>query len=138
MHISILYITVTVITQPTNVSGCVGGTAMFTCVMRFENVSVNEEGIKWWRRRNDQPTKKLKIIETQGNKFFSITSNISGETLTSVLMINVLRSTLIGPYWLEMADDTQLSDVAFLSIAPSGMCVRIYAFCTCVYIHSFI
>ena len=115
-----MYVAVTVITQPRNVTGCVGGTALFTCVMRSNNVSISEEDIKWWRRRNDQSTEP-QIIETQGNNVFSITSNISGGTLTSVLMINVLRQAFIGPYWLGMADGTQLSDVAFLSITPSGM-----------------
>ena len=130
-----MYVAGTVITQPHNVSGCVGGTAMFTCVMRFKNVNISKEDIRWWRGRINQSTNKHLLIRIQGNTAFSITSNISGETLTSVLMINGLRSAFIGPYWAEMADGTQLSDVAFLSIAPSGMCVYICICipCMCVY-----
>ena len=114
------------ITQPRNVSGCVGGTAMFTCVMRFQNVSISKEDIKWWRITTDHATNQWYLpIRLQGTTVFNITSNISGERLTSVLIINGLRSQFIGPYWLEMANGTQISDVAFLSIAPSGMCIYI-------------
>ena len=116
-----MYIAVTVITQPRNVNGCVGGAAMFTCVMRFQNVNISKEDIKWWRIANDHSNNQQRLlIRTQGTTAFSITSNISGETLTTVLMINGLKSVFIGQYWLGMADGTQLSDVAFLSITPSG------------------
>ena len=109
------------ITQPHNVTGCVGGTAMFFCKMRFQNVNLSKEDIKWWRRRFDFPNMDPQIITTQGNTIFSITSNISGGTLTTVLMISRLSSARVGPYWLGMTNGTQLSDVAFLSIVPSGM-----------------
>ena len=111
-----MYVAVTVITHPNNVSGCVGGTAVFTCIMRFQNVIISKEDIKWWTIRSSK-----RLIRTQGTNTFSITSNISGGTLSTVLMINGLRSALIGPFWLGMANGTQLSDVAFLSITPSGM-----------------
>ena len=130
---------VTVITQPHNVSGCMGGTVMLTCVMRFQNVNISKEDIEWWRRRIDQ-NNNTEIIKPQGTTAFSITSNISGGTLTSVLMINSLRSQLIGPYWLEIADGTQMSDVAFLSIVPSGMCMYIHIciLCMCVHIYTYV
>ena len=38
-------------------------------------------------------------------------------------MITGLRATYAGPYWLGMANGTQLSNVAFLSIVPNGMYV---------------
>ena len=118
--------TVTVITQPNNVTGCVGGTAMFTCVIKL-NVNMNVEDIRWWTIRNDHSTSGSQrlIVRTQGTTAFDTTSNINGETLSSVLLINGLRSQFIGPYWLGMADGTQLSDVGFLSIALSGMCIYI-------------
>ena len=125
------------ITQPHNVSGCVGGTAMFTCVMRLQNVNISKEDIKWWRIANDHANNQKRLrIPTHGTIAFSITSNISGDTLTTILMINGLKSNFIGPYWLGMDGDTQLSDVAFLSITPNGTYVHIRIICilcTCVY-----
>ena len=118
------------ITQPHNVTGCEGGTAMFTCVMRFHNVNISKEDIKWWRRTF---TEGRKTIWTQGNKIFRITRNIIEGTLTTILMINDLRSHFMGPYWLEMADGTQLSDMAFLSIIPNGTYVLLYAYCAYSY-----
>ena len=85
-------------------------------------MNISKEDIKWWRIANDHSNNQQRLlIRTQGTTAFSITSNISGETLTTVLMINGLKSVFIGQYWLGMADGTQLSDVAFLSITPSGM-----------------
>ena len=94
---------------------------MFFCKMRFQNVNISKEDIKWWRRRYDAVNMYPQIIRTQGNSILSITSNITGGTLTTVLMISRLSSAFIGPYWVGMGNGTQLSDVAFLSIVPSGM-----------------
>ena len=108
------------VTQPHNTTGCVGGTEMFTCIVNV-TVNISTDDIKWWRRRIDSDSSPNKII-TQGNYVFNITNNISGGMLTSVLMITGLRSSHVGPYWVEVADDTQLimSDMAFLSIVLSG------------------
>ena len=129
MYVSILLIIVTVITQPHNVTGCAGGTVMFFCKIRFQNVVISKEDIKWWRRRFDVRNMDPQVIRTQGNNILSITSNIAGGTLTTVLMISRLSLARVGPYWLGMTNGTQLSDVAFLSITPSGM----YAYCACVH-----
>ena len=114
--------TVTVITQPSNVTGCVGGTAVFTCKMESKNVNISMEGILWWRKRIDDSSLPL-LISTQGTNLFNITSNSNGGILTSVLMITDLRAAFIGPYWVEKTDGEQLSDMAFLSIVPNGMCM---------------
>ena len=122
------------ITQPHNTTGCVGGTAMFTCVVHV-TVDLSTNNIKWWRKRidNNSPSDE---IRTQGNNVWNITNSISGEMLTSVLMITGLTSVHIGPYWLEVADGTQLimSDMAFFSIILSGtyVCISAYVDMTCV------
>ena len=131
-------ITVTVVTQPRNTTGCVGGTAMFTCVM---NITVNKstDNIKWWRRRIDDDSPSIEI-KTQGTNLFSITRTISGGTLTSILMITNLRLAFVGPYWLKMANSTQLTDKAFLSIVPSGtyVCMCAYVCGLIMYVHTYV
>ena len=129
-------ITVTVITQPHNTTGCVRGTAMFTCVMNV-TVNISTDNIKWWRIRidNGSPPEEIK---TQGNNVFSITNSISGRMLTSVLMITGLRSAHVGPYWLKVADGTQMSDMAFLSIIPSGTYVCISAYVDVIRVRTYI
>ena len=127
------------ITQPHNVTGCVGRTVMFTFVMEFQNVSISIEDVKWWRRRIDDASNISLLVDTKGNNLFSITSNIINETLTSVLMITELRSGFTGPYWLEVADGAQMimSAVAFLSIGPSGMTLLCVYMCTihvCIFV----
>ena len=94
------------------------------------NISI--EDIKWQRNRTDDDSVNPQIIMTQGNNLISITSNISGGMLTSVLMITHLRSAHVGPYWVKVADDAQLimSAVAFLRIGPSGMTLLCIYMCT--------
>ena len=119
LYILHAYITVTVITQPHNVSGCLGGTAMFTCVINIENMNIDTQDIKWWTSRIDDAAHEIKE-----NNLFIITSNISGSVLKTVLMITLLRSAHVGQYWVGMVDDTKLSNVAYLSIiALNGMCI---------------
>ena len=100
---------------------------MFTCVMKFNNVWVNTDGITWWRRRIDDASANTSL-SIKENPRFNIINNINETTLTSVLMITALRTAFIGPYWLGMVDGTQLSNVAFLSIVPNGMYVIMYAY----------
>ena len=105
------------ITQPHNVSGCLGGTAMFTCVINIENMNIDTQDIKWWTVRIGDAAQEIK--ETN---LFIITSNISGGVLKTVLMITLLRSAHVGQYWVGMVADTKLSNVAYLRIiAPNGM-----------------
>ena len=114
-----MLVAVTVITQPRNVTGCVGGSAMFTCMMEFQNVSIRRKDIKWWRKRTDvAPDTHLLLRE---NLRLCVTTNISEGILISVLMMTELKPSFVGPYWLGMANDTQLSDMAFLNIIPHGM-----------------
>ena len=101
---------------------------MFTCVMNT-TVNISIDSINWWRIRIDIGYSLPLQIRTRSNNIFSIASNISGGILTSVLMITGLRSALIGPYWVEVANGTQLSDMAFLSIVASGTYVCIYVQC---------
>ena len=96
---------------------------MFTCMMEFQNVSIRAEDMKWWRVRTDLSSNTPLLIKE--NVRFNINSTIKGGVLTSVLMINGLRSAFIGPYWFGMTDSKQhipLSDIAFLSIIPSSKC----------------
>ena len=119
------------ITQPHNTTGCIGGTAMFTCVINA-TVNISTDNIQWWRKRinhNSMPNE----IKALASNIFSVTNSNNGRTITSVLIITVLRSDLMGPYWLKVADGTQMSDMAFLIIVPRGTYMCICVLCT--YVH---
>ena len=131
---SVTTVTVAVITQPDNTTACARGTAVFTCVVEFQNVNISTEDIKWWRIRIDVVSNAPLFIRE--NIRFIVTSNISGGVLTSVLMITDLRTAFIGPYWLGMVDGTQLSNVAYLSIVPNGMCMC--CVCTNMYVYMYV
>ena len=118
MHVSnYLYVTVTVITQPDNTTACEGGTAIFTCVVDIHNVSIDTRNINWWRKRIDQNSSPIKVAFTAAGH--RTVNSINGYRLTSLLMITNVKSTHIGPYWLN--ESRNLSDVAYLSVTPNGM-----------------
>ena len=115
------------ITQPDNTSACVGGTVMFTCVIDTSNVNISTEDISWWRKRRDHNNNLIPnpvMISQHGNKRIRINQRNNGENLTSVIMINYVRSSDAGPYWLSLMDteiSIIISTMAFLSIVPNGM-----------------
>ena len=109
------------ITQPENITVCEGGIAVFTCVVDFRNISmVDIENINWWRTRLDHnsPTDVIISPHTLG---IDIMKNISGNRLTSVLMITGVKLSHVGPYWLGFTEDENLSNKAFLIVTSNGM-----------------
>ena len=117
------------ITQPHNTTACVGGTVMFTCVIDTSNVNISTVDISWWRKRRDHNNNLLPdplMISQHGPIRSRIINSITGGNLTSVLLINDVRSSDAGPYWLSLMD-TENSTIAFLSIVPNGMhnCIHV-------------
>ena len=112
------------ITQPDNTTAHMGETVMFTCVIDTSNANVTAKDISWWREKRDYKNSFL-MIPKQDNHKFRIIENETGENLTSILIINDVRSSDAGPYWLRLMDIKNIT-MAFLSIVPDGMfnCMR--------------
>ena len=113
-----VYFIVTVIDQPDNVTVCLGGTVVFTCVMDITNVSISEEDVKWWRIRTDHAQSSIKV-RTQlpkNTRRYKVTNTINNKRLNSTLMITNVISTLNGSYWPGLMENSELCDMAFLSI----------------------
>ena len=107
------------ITQPENTTVCEGEIAVFTCVVDFHDISmVDMDRINWWRTRLDHnsPTDFMISLHTSG---IDIMNSISGNRLTSVLMITGVKLSHVGPYWL--VKDENLSNKAFLNVISNGM-----------------
>ena len=121
------------ITQPDNTTACIGETVMFTCVIDTSDINVNVEDVSWWRKRRNHNNDLLpdpSMISQQGSTRIRIIKHNNGKNLTSVLMINDVRTSDAGPYWLSLMDtehNTITSTMAFLSIVPNGMHNCIYA-----------
>ena len=124
------YFTVTIITQPDNITACVGRTAVFTCVIGINNV----HDIGWWRIRkdhiNDQSATPITI--PNNTQFFKIINHVIGDNLRSDLMFFNLKSTHMGPYFLKFMDtnnNTIRSTLGFLNIVPDqyGTYVSMFA-----------
>ena len=122
-----MYFTVNVITQPVNTTGCMGETAAFTCVLDLQNVSMDMREnyvLEWHKTRIDDnfPAKNVSI--PQHSSRFTVINTISNNTLTSVLNINNVTLTSVGPYWLKWNNE-DISNMAFLSITSNGKYVYI-------------
>ena len=114
------------ITQPDNTTTCVGGTAVFTCVMDILNVNISTVDIRWWRMRISLPQSPLPVAEAV--KRYTISNSINEHRVTSVVTITDVRLLDMGPYWPGLTDDKQLCNMAFLSILENGMCVYAYVY----------
>ena len=131
------------ITQPDNTTACVGGTIMFTCVIDTSNVNISTEDISWWRKPRDYNNNLLPDakISQHGTRKFKTTYSNTGGKLTSALTIANVKLSDTGPYWLRLMDteNTMNSNIAFLSIIPTGMynCVVHTWIYPCSYIHMY-
>ena len=127
-----MYITVTVVDQPDNVTVCVGGTAFFTCVVDITNVIISKGDVRWWRKRTDVSSGILLISEN--NVRYKVTNSINDQRLNSTLMITHVISTLSGPYWPGLTRGNELCEMAFLSIYGINfyilciMCMHMYVY----------
>ena len=121
------------IAQPVNTTVCVGETAMFTCVLDIQNVSMDMRRnyyVRWCRTRIDENFHASNIsIPQRGTPRFNITNTISNNTLTSFLNITDVIWAHRGPYWLKWNNE-DISNMAFLSITSNGTYVRM-----CMYVH---
>ena len=112
------YFTVTIITQPDNITACVGRTAVFTCVIDINDA----DNIGWWRIRKDHKNNSTTPLMIPSNTpFFEINNSVIGDNLRTDLMIFNLKSTHMGPYFLEFmdtSDNTIRSTMGFLNIVP--------------------
>ena len=116
-----------VITQPQNTTVCQGGIAVFTCVIDFHNISmVDMDRINWWRTRLDHNYSPIDVMIPRHARGNDIMNSISGNRLTSVLMITDVKLVHMGPYWLGFTKDEDLSTKAFLIVTSSGT----YYICT--------
>ena len=113
------------ISQPSNVTVCTGGVAVFTCVVDKNGVSINNAG---WQRFS------------QNYGFLSIsflpfhTSNVlvSGDTLTDRLTVtNLTYNNNEDIYRCRITDDV-VSDMAYLIVAGS-YCITCSIVCVCMY-----
>ena len=108
------------ITQPDNTTACEGGTAIFTCIVDIHNASIDTRDTNWWRTRIGQnPSTPIKMPFTASGHH--TVNSINGYRLTSLLMITNVKLTHIGPYWLQLNESRNLSDVVYLSVTPNGM-----------------
>ena len=110
------------ITQPVNTTGCVGETAVFTCVLDIQNLSMDMRKhyvLEWYRTRIDDnfPAKNESI--PQHSRRFNITNTINVNTLTSVMNITNVTLYHKGPYWLK-GNNEDICSMAFLSISSNG------------------
>ena len=88
------------ITQPASTTACVGGTAMFTCVMNIPNVNISILDITWWRTRNDIDSDVHFRIIPKAIRRLNVNNRINQGILTSAFMITDVRSIDVGPYFL--------------------------------------
>ena len=120
---------ITVITHPDDTSTCLEGTAVFTCVLDIQNVSISTEDIGWWRKRIDQnnQNKSVPLVVNPFVTRYSVNNTLSGRRLTSVLTITKVTLSDMGPYYLGLDDAQELSNMAYLNIISNGMHVCMYA-----------
>jgi len=78
-------LTATITTQPSDVTMCTGGVAVFTCVVDRNGTNITSDDVMWQQIRVVGATSTLST--SNRGVPFNITTTISGDILTSTLTI---------------------------------------------------
>ena len=118
------YNTAKIITQPSDVTVCTGGVAVFTCVLDMNgNGDITSDNVIWEQIRVGGSTATIYMLT--GAVPFNITTTISGDILTSTLLITgVTDSNALGTSLYHCVVNDMMSRNASLHVL-SGTCVCI-------------
>ena len=117
-------------TQPSDVTACTSGVAVFTCVVDRNGTEITSDDVMWQQiRLPGGLPKTLSTSRTRGSTFnISITTTISGDILTSILTITgATDSNVLGTSLYHCVVNDTMSRNASLHVS-SGTCV-----CICTY-----
>ena len=95
-HTLLIHCTAIITTQPSDVTVCTGGVAMFTCEVDRNGTSIISDNVMWQQIRVGGGISTLSTLSYREFSF-TITATISGDILTSTLTITgVTDSNTLG------------------------------------------
>ena len=94
-----VFLLVTVISEPDDVTICEGKSTIFTCVW---SGSISSDDVQWYRLIMDTSTTVM--VDPQGSNIQFTTSTINN-TLTSLLTITNANRSYTGYYWVRLPSD---------------------------------
>ena len=95
-HTLLIHYTAVITTQPSDITVCNGGAAVFTCVVDRNGTDITSDDVMWQQMRMNGGISTLYSSLT-GRVPFNITTTISGDILTSTLTVTgVTDSNVLG------------------------------------------
>ena len=118
-------------TQPSDVTVCTGGVAVFTCVVDRNGTGIISDDVMWQQMRMDG------IISTLSTSLtgipFNTTTNISGDILTSILTITgVTDSNVLGTSLYRCVVNDMMSRNASSLISTGTNCLSMCIQCAII------
>ena len=130
--LSVLH-TATITTQPSDVTLCAEGVAVFTCVVDRNGTNITSSNVTWQQIRVGGGISTLST--SQRGVPFNITTTIAGDILTSVLMITGVKvNNILGSSSYRCLANDMMSRKAFLLISSGVDNLNTYVY---VYQHTY-
>ena len=119
--------TATITTQPSDVTVCTGGVAVFTCVVDRNGTNIGTDDVMWQQIRMSGVISTLSTSLTGGVPF-NITTTISGDILTSTLTITgVTDSSSLGTSLYRCVVNDMMSRNASLQFSSGNDNLCVYS-----------
>ncbi|XP_065910676.1 uncharacterized protein [Dysidea avara] len=113
---SLIVLAATITTQPSDVTLCAEGVAVFTCVVDRNGTNITSSNVTWQQIRVGGGISTLST--SQRGVPFNITTTIAGDILTSVLMITGVKvNNILGSSSYRCLANDMMSRKAFLLIS---------------------
>jgi len=115
--------TARITTQPSDVTLCTGGVAVFTCVVDRNGTSITSDDVKWEQIRVGGDTSILRTIS-----LIIITTTLSGDILTSTLKITgATNGSNLAPSLYRCVVNDVISRSAAIHVLTGNNSLNMYA-----------
>ena len=94
-----MFMSITAVDKPDDITICEGGGAVFNCVLNTTNTNISSGDVQWYRFIKNTGT--TEIINPNGTSL-TFTTNHSGNVLTTNLTITNAVTSYAGYYWVKL------------------------------------
>ena len=94
-----MFMSITAVDKPDDITICEGGGAMFNCVLNTANTNISSDVVQWYRFIKNTGTTEM--INPNGTSIAFVT-NHSGNVLTTNLTITNAVKSYTGYYWVKL------------------------------------
>ena len=93
----LFFISTTVMSEPDDITTCIGERAVFTCVLNTTDSNITNNDVQWYRFIKSNSTT---VMVDQHGESINFITHTTGNTINSTLIITNTRTSYNGSFWV--------------------------------------